>query len=272
MGVRPPAGKGEESDGIELAGPLPHEETDGMPEWEAELHRHSIGLARRSPSDPIPESKTIYFVRHAESMSNVYKRNSKRRPWAMCQLCGVGFNAPLSPEGRAQLARVREPCQKLLSEIEAVLHSPLMRTEETAEVLFGVEDGDLPDTYRPGTSSRDAPWLALQCLKEEKMEEHMQEKGFGVWGGPAASATAASKSALFIRRIEAFLRFAWSSKWSCIALVGHSLWIRVFMQLASADAAPFRVENAHVWRLTLAAPASPDALPRVIRSELYAKP
>src|SRR4051812_32723762 len=62
--------------------------------------------------------KTIYFVRHGESESNVGERYADDE------------TAPLTEKGRSQAEALAERCAKL--PIEAILASPLERTRETA--------------------------------------------------------------------------------------------------------------------------------------------
>jgi len=268
-----PNERGEDaSESTPMAAP-PQVGMKAMPPWEAELQDC---LTRTAPKDPeVPSQKTIIFVRHAESLSNVYKRRAKSRPWACCQLCVVGFDAPLSEKGLDQLERIRDFCQSLVPELQAVLHSPLQRTQQTAEVCFGREvDKGFPRAlrYTGGTATTAVPWLPLQVLMEERLEEHLEERGFGVWGGPAADREALTTSAQFRRRVQAFLAFAWRCPWATFAVVGHSLWIRAFMQFAMPNREPLYVDNANVWRLTLIAPAETGGLPTISELVLVAKP
>ena len=49
-------------------------------------------------------SKTIYFVRHGESMYNKWRRESFRKPCVLCCVCDpMLFDASLSPAGEAQV-------------------------------------------------------------------------------------------------------------------------------------------------------------------------
>jgi broad specificity phosphatase PhoE len=218
------------------------------------------------------DKKTVYFVRHAESMSNVYKKRMATRPWALCQLCSIGFNAPLSRKGREQLPGVRGQCQEILPQLEAVLHSPLLRAEETAKALFGAVDPDHPGEFKGGLPESPVPWVSLQALMEEQLPEHLEEKGFGFCGGPGSSTKASSSSRQMCQRVGTVLAFLWECPWDNIGLVGHSIWIRILMQLGGPGADAIHVANANLWRLTLGPPAEPGALPQVLAYELIARP
>jgi len=253
------------------------------PSWEQELdeisENHAFYLRRVLP----PRShKTIYFVRHAESMSNVYSKSiSAARPWAICQLLTVGFDSALSRDGHQQLRKVRRVCQSLLPELEAVLYSPLQRTRETALALFGPEDPVAPGTIDVGLRGNPIPSVPLECLKEEKFEEYLQEPGFNLCGGPRCEKDGVTTSALFSRRIERFLAFAWNCPWLRFAIVGHSLWFRTFIGFAMPEGSQDDVRestrllpNASVWRVTLGPPDEDEirGLPQMLDLKLVGQP
>merc|ERR1740121_3006367 len=78
--------------------------------WEEELQEYGRSFA--SGSGEARREKLIFFMRHAESTSNVHKRNLSKKPCASCQLCSVGFDAPLSQAGPLQMAR--QTAEKLI--------------------------------------------------------------------------------------------------------------------------------------------------------------
>jgi ribonuclease H / adenosylcobalamin/alpha-ribazole phosphatase len=65
--------------------------------------------------------KTLYFVRHGESESNVGERFTDDE------------TAPLTERGKRQAEALAERCMKL--PIEAIIASPLQRTRETVEAI-----------------------------------------------------------------------------------------------------------------------------------------
>jgi len=227
--------------------------------WEAELEEYGRSFA--SGSGEAPREKVIFFMRHAESTSNVHKRNLSKKPCAMCQLCSVGFDAPLSQAGRRQLEEVRPACQKLLPELEAVFHSPLERARQTAECTFGAENG--PGDFSGGEPQSPVPWVPLLCLKEEQFEEHLQEPGCNIFGGHRTKEGVVTNSDKFRRRIEHFLQFVWASRFERIALVGHSLWFRALIDIAADAKESARLTNASVCQLTLSPPEAAGALPTI---------
>lgn len=237
--------------------------------WEDQLDGLLEQTARWQPD---PNHKILYFVRHAESRANVHSRQlSLLRPWAACQLCSVGFDSDISEEGRLQLRGVRAACQAVLPELEAVLYSPLQRAQETAWALFGAE-GDAPDLDAASTRVGRA-WVPLECLREERLHEHLEEPGFNVFGGPRIRREEITSSEAFERRIKGFLSFTWACAWSRFAVVGHSLWFRSFMGFGEfAHDAGEPVANASVWRITLAPPVESDGLPTIVSRELVGQP
>lgn len=194
----------------------------------------------------------------------------------MCRLCGVGFDSEISEEGRRQLQAVRGACVTLLQEVEAVLYSPLQRAQETALALFASQS--LLEDAEENIVDPKLEFLPLLCLMEERCEEHLQERGCNMCGGPRLHGGGLTSSPLFLSRIKAFLLFAWECEWKCIALVGHSLWFRSFLALAASPddhtvkAAAHKVSNASVWKLTLCPPKEGGDMPQLSRIELVAKP
>ncbi|CAK0884683.1 unnamed protein product [Prorocentrum cordatum] len=209
------------------------------PDWEEELELllERLGAAERAPGAAASGGcKVVYFVRHAQSMSNHYShRISLLQPWAACQLCAVGVDSALSEEGRAELGSVRAACQALLPELQAVLHSPLRRAEETAAALFGAEDAAEPGGFLTGGPGDAVPWHSVQCLKEETLEEHAQEPGFNVFAGPRVRKDAYTSSRDLQRRLEGFLSFVWRCPLERFAVVGHSLWFRRDMKFSKSE-------------------------------------
>mmetsp|Transcript_54798 Transcript_54798/g.142666 ORF Transcript_54798/g.142666 Transcript_54798/m.142666 type:complete len:290 (-) Transcript_54798:37-906(-) len=235
--------------------------------WEAELQDYQRSFA--SGSGEACTEKVIFFMRHAESTSNVHKRNLSRRPCAACQLCSVGFDAPLSQAGLLQLEEVRPACQRLLPELEAIFHSPLQRARQTAQCTFGAENG--PGDFSGGEPQSPVPWVPLLCLKEEQFEEHIQEPGCNVFGGHRMREGVVTNSDKFRRRIEHFLQFVWTSRFQRIALVGHSLWFRALIDIAADAKESAKLANASVWQLTLSPPEAAGAVPKIARwSMLFA--
>lgn len=235
--------------------------------WEVELREAQRRFAGEGGR---PAQKTLYFMRHAESMANVHKRNLSRRPCASCQLCAVGFDAPLSKEGLAQLESVRPACQRLLPDLQAIFHSPLRRAEQTARCTFGEEDG--AGEFSGGAPSSAVPWVPLTCLKEEQFEEHLQEPGCNVLGGHRTRDGVSSSSEKFRRRIAEFLAFVWNSRFERIALVGHSLWFRALMDIASDAVESVHLENASVWQLTLLPQEADKGVPKIGQWQIVAAP
>jgi len=241
------------------------EEMDG---WEEQLASLSASMVPSSRID-VPE-KTIYFVRHAQSLANVHKAQAKKmNPLGFIRLCYVGFDAHLSPSGQQELLEVRSTCQALLSELDAIMVSTRKRTLETAKVLFGGEvDGGFEDCTQ-------IPLLKLDALVEMKLDEHIQEQ----FSGSKDAQTwrkGVTTSAMFRERIERFLRFAWDCRFVRFVVVGHSRWFRSLLGIANPTCDVHKVEKsvttASLWRLTLCPPADSESLPRISCYERLSKP
>ena len=83
-------------------------------------------------------SKTVYFIRHAESEQNVAMRRLKRGEMkVLFWLAYIGVAAPLSAYGRTQLEGAPAKLAAAgFGQIELVAHSPYMRARQTAAELF----------------------------------------------------------------------------------------------------------------------------------------
>lgn len=231
--------------------------------WEEELDRQfneALGSARRSALGPMYTKKVLYFVRHAQSKSNLAKKFLFQGDPRVLQpdYLFSGFNSALTSKAEGQLLDVRAACQFLLPEIEAVLFSPLLRTEETARALF--------------ECGKDIPWVPLQCLMERTFSETLED--FVSMNG--CRGNVATSSASFRARIQGFLKFVWICNWVTFAVVGHSLWFRNFLRFASAqifeEEPEFSPVNASVWRLELSAPNNSSGLPCISQLQLMAQP
>lgn len=104
-------------------------------------------VADDSASSPSSDGgeKTVFVVRHAESLQNVAMRRVAHCDCtALPSLCILGQDPGLSAAGSAQLEAAAAGARALAAtrRIELVAHSPLVRARQTAERLFG--DGDAP--------------------------------------------------------------------------------------------------------------------------------
>jgi len=197
--------------------------------WQRELKDLQKQIASEYPGGPTA-SKTIYFVRHAESTSNVARESiSRNRIRGTVQLCAQGFDSALSDEGRRQLLEVRPEARRIEPQIEAVLHSPLKRAAQTARTLFGDEDGQ--GGYRP---SEGKPWFAVKALKEMKFKEHAQ-------------ANIARSESIMRARVLALIEFVALLPFRTFALVGHSRFFTMMLKLLGARV---RFVNASVWEVS----------------------
>uniref|UniRef100_A0A6U6SKP5 Phosphoglycerate mutase (2,3-diphosphoglycerate-dependent) n=1 Tax=Zooxanthella nutricula TaxID=1333877 RepID=A0A6U6SKP5_9DINO len=196
--------------------------------WKLELESLAKELEAERPDGP-PAKKTIYFIRHAESMSNVARDHMKKqRITGAVRLCSSGFDSPLSSRGRAQLLEVRPRAREIGEQIEAVIHSPLKRAAETALVLFGDEDDTGGYTQPQGTR-----WLMVSGLKEMRFQEHAQ-------------ANLMRSQSILRARVRSFIKFVSRLPWERIALVGHSRFFSTMLRLMGEEV---WLRNASIWRV-----------------------
>lgn len=218
--------------------------------WQRELNE-ALGEIRKANSNPPPAKRTIYFIRHAESRSNVAKEGMRAtgRLLGAMRLCAAGFDSGLSDRGREQLRQVRPAARELEGEVQAVLYSPLRRATQTALTLLGEDDG--AGGYEP---SADKFWRPLKGLKETRFKEHAQS-------------TLARSDEWMLRRVHAFTRFVALLPWETVALVGHS---RFFRMMSEHMGANFCIRNANVWRVV--AEVQPDGCLLGTSKALIAQP
>ena len=85
------------------------------------------------------DEKTVYLVRHAQSEQNIATaRLEKGDVGALGDLVRLGFDAPVSAEGRQQLTTAARSLDGFANQhkIEIVAHSPYQRAVTTAMALF----------------------------------------------------------------------------------------------------------------------------------------
>lgn len=99
-------------------------------------------LVRQIPRATI--QKQLFGIRHGEGWHNVLYKSMGMQSYSEYA------DTTLTAEGMRQAANANAP------EVDVVLVSPLMRTLQTANIMF-------PDT----------PTIALECLKEYPQEEHI---------------------------------------------------------------------------------------------------
>ena len=96
----------------------------------------SVALAMSQQSN---DEKTVYLVRHAQSEQNIATaRLEKGDVGALGDLVRLGFDAPVSAEGRQQLTTAARSLDGFANQhkIEIVAHSPYQRAVTTAMALF----------------------------------------------------------------------------------------------------------------------------------------
>lgn len=203
-----------------------------MQKWQIELNQTLREVQGQKSSAP-SAIKTVYVVRHAESESNVAKKNNN-----VVRVIQAGFNAPLSEEGRRQLLAVRPATQDIRNELQGILVSPLQRAKETALVLFGDME-KYKSTATHVAESLEPPsekifWHEVRAMKEIRPKEHAQKL--------------LCSQSILQRRVRSFMSFLARLPWDSFALVGHSKFFRTMFEFMDVKMV---FENAVVWKVML---------------------
>jgi broad specificity phosphatase PhoE len=202
-----------------------------MPNWQLDLDQTLTEVQSCGTQTP-SSTKTVYITRHAESESNVAKKTRN-----VIKQMQVGFDAPLSLEGRRQLHALRPTAQDIRKKVQGVLLSPLQRARQTALVLFGDEaqsaEADNPSSYKPPPDS--IFWREVKAMKEIKPKEHAQR-------------LLACSESILQARVKMFMSFLQRLPWDCFALVGHSKFFRTMFKIMGVK---MIFENAVFWKVVL---------------------
>uniref|UniRef100_A0A7S4Q513 Uncharacterized protein n=2 Tax=Alexandrium monilatum TaxID=311494 RepID=A0A7S4Q513_9DINO len=204
------------------------------PKWQQEMAQilHEVN---QSNTPILGGKKTVYFVRHAQSRSNVAKAKMESRNFlesaeGAASLLRVGFNAPLSDEGRRQLLSVRPHAQSLCGDLEAVFFSPLQRAHDTALALFGDGDASMDGGLRPPAGK---VWRSARVLKEQRPKEHAQRLL------PFCAPN------IMDIRVQGLLQFLAALPFQRFALVGHSIFFRTVLREMGVET---YLSNAHIYQ------------------------
>ena len=198
---------------------------------------------------PAPDTKTVYLIRHAESLENeriacltrslsslsrfaLPRRSDIRRSVELLNV-PAQVNSDVSPQGRAQIEQMAE---KLAGEdflnsngITLVAHSPLLRARQTAEGMLGCCAAPPPATAAAAPLPPPVERAEeLQCLTEKTPAEWVPGNH-----GPLD------------RRIGQFESWLCSQEDARIAIVGHSQFFKAMLGLG------YKFGNCDVWEVTM---------------------
>ena len=204
-------------------------------------------------NDERSNPKTVYLIRHAESLENVAYKGARRVQAAyvnrkLPEITDVAdafkltfkmfrpsvVNAALSDFGRLQVSQLHENLekdgfwQKQFQNACLVVHSPLMRAKQTAYgSLWGPEhmDDDAPPEREM--------ILELPFLKEVNPAEIIKDV-FTPW----------AKQKTIDYRIQELEEWLASRPENTIVLVGHSVYFKRMLNL------PETFDNCDVWKAT----------------------
>lgn len=119
------------------------------------------------------ESKTIYLVRHAQSEQNVatHRLHSEGDLTAAATIINLGYDAPVSDEGRKQLDLARQKLETFANSrsITLVAHSPLQRAVATAHAIFQGRVDTM--VIRPEMHERTVSEWAMPFLMDRRIDE-----------------------------------------------------------------------------------------------------
>ena len=208
-------------------------------------------------------TKTIYLIRHAESLENVAYAGARRvqAAYASRQLPALTditdalqlsfkmfrpavMNAALSELGRHQVAQLHQNLErdgfwnnqnnkidKTSSSSSLLVHSPLLRAKQTA---YGARWGpDLMDNAEP---PMEGDILQLPCLKEVNPVEMIKDALTAPW----------TKHKSIDYRIQELEQWIQSRPEDTIVVVGHSVYFKRMLNLPKA------FDNCDVWEAKFA--------------------
>jgi len=189
-------------------------------------------------------TKTVYFIRHAESFENLKHQSIQR---VMSDLKSASFpdtedvvsvvelldiashvDTPLSPTGKLQIQDVAQQLRDTdfvrEAQIELVVHSPLQRAQETAEGLLHCR-ADREDF------SVSVPTTVKRVVQLDALRERTPDECFLPW-----------RKLSYTARRQAFLEWLIQQPERVLAVVGHSEYFRSLLHL------PFKFGHCDVWR------------------------
>ena len=144
------------------------------------------------------EEKTVFCVRHAQSLQNVATaRFMHGDVGALGELLRIGYDAELSTTGDTQLQEAAHALAgfKAHHGVELFAHSPYQRAKATAHALFG------------------GPFHELHALHERSMSEYFLPSGLDI-------------------RVDQVKRWLDGRAERVIVLVGHGQWFKRALGLA----------------------------------------
>lgn len=188
-------------------------------------------------------AKTVYFIRHAESMENEKHKSMHRvienlKTASMpnpddvidtVELLNIPSNVDtaVTARGKLQIANVAQQLQQdnfvQSSQIALVVHSPLQRAQETAEGLLQCR-ADRP-------MSQATPTTIQRVVQLDALRERTPDEIWIPW-----------RRTQYNTRKQAFMLWLMEQPETVIAVVGHSEYFKSLLHL------PFKFGHVDVWR------------------------
>jgi len=179
----------------------------------------SVVIITMSTTNGESLSKTVYLIRHAESEENRRLRSfktvvksfsrlswpSSSHVWAAAELLHVSnqVDSDVSPIGQLQIQTMAQQLAEInfMKHIQLVLHSPLVRAQQTAQGLLGCR----PDTVRVEETS---------LLAEKTPTEWIPGQYYS-----------------FANRIQEFEQYLCQQEETHLVIVGHSQFFKAMLNL-----------------------------------------
>eukprot|EP01033_Poteriospumella_lacustris_P010021 gene10021-7163_t len=193
------------------------------------------------PPSPSPDSKVIFFIRHAESQNNVAKRDAANvfRRWrhghwswpnatewsSMTSLLAIPMDTDLSPDGiqQAQALQQQLQAQRFVESegIQLIVHSHLIRARRTCHTVFAAHHlvSQLPSPSCPNdtpTSVESAVSAAVPIVQHDAIYEKSITEHVG--------------TADLAQRTEAFVEWLRQRPETRLVVVGHSAFFRELLR------------------------------------------
>lgn len=203
-----------------------------------------VNMSSSSPATDTNTTKTVYFIRHAESEENRRIASlgtvfgdlrrlalpKSQDVMASCHLLHVPaqVDSSVSENGKAQIANMAEQLRAAnfleTAGVQVVVHSPLIRAQETSEGLL---------QCRAGTGG--SPEQKDPSVKRVEVLDMLREKTPAEWiPGNIGSLR---------KRMDAFEDWLAAQPERVIAVVGHSQYFKAILNLS------YKFRNCDVWKI-----------------------
>jgi broad specificity phosphatase PhoE len=216
--------------------------------------------------------KEVYFIRHGESLYNEWRTNSFYNCQCLCTCDPMIYDPDLSNKGRAQVEELRQAVSTvdgIASRVQLVVTSPLSRAVDTCLGAFFPPDsaaatrpyGDKPivcSLHRERLHTSGDVGIPLDDLDVKyegrldlsdlrRSSPHPEHWWYEVEPKDGARSINRESAAKTQQRVEMFLKWLSLRPETCIAVVGHSAYIksltRMRRKLRNCEIVRFDIEE-----------------------------